>query len=367
MKRSLIRVVSILLALLLVASSFAGCNKDEPEQETTETTTSPVETTTEPQIPENINPLTGVADLSESSIGSRPIAIMVENSPEARPQWGISTPDIVIEGVAEGGITRMMWVYADVEKIPEKVGPVRSARHDYVELARGMNAIFVHWGGSDGSRVGLTLGYQTIRNLGVNNIDGMSNGSYFFRDTTRATSIEHRGCTTKNNIINAIASLGYSTKQTDDNWMPYSVIPSESNNAETSSCSEISAHFANGYVHNFKYSNAENTYYNYLNNKVMTDGNNGSSMAVENVIILYVPVSTLNTSEGHKEWNLEATNGEGYYAYGGKVQQICWSKAGKSEPLKITTPDGKELTVNQGQTWMGFVPAANKSLTNIVE
>lgn len=367
MKRNLIRFVSVLLAVLLVVSSFAGCNKEEPEPETTETTTEPVETTTEPPIPENINPLTGVADLSENSIGSRPVAIMVENSPEARPQWGISTPDIVIEGVAEGGITRMMWVYADVNKIPEKVGPVRSARHDYVELAKGMNAIFVHWGGSNGSKVGLNLGYQTIRNLGVNNIDGMSHGTYFFRDTTRATSIEHRGCITKTNIINAIANLGYSTKQTDDNWMPYSVVPNTNSSVETMSCSEISAYFANGYVHNFRYSNAENKYYNYLNNRVMTDGNNGSSMAVENVIILYVPVSTLNTKEGHKEWNLEATNGEGYYAYGGKVQKICWSKAGKSAPLKITTPDGKELTVNQGQTWMGFVPAANKSFTNIVE
>lgn len=366
MKRNLIRVVSVLLAILLVVSSFAGCNKNEPEPQTTEPTTIPVETTTEPPQPDNINPLTGNADLSASAIGSRPIAIMVENSPEARPQWGITTPDIVIEGVAEGGITRMMWVYADVEKIPDKVGPVRSARHDYVELAKGMNAIFVHWGGSNGAKVGLTLGYQTIRNLGVNNIDGMSNGAYFFRDTTRATSIEHRGCTTKTNIMNAISAFGYATKQTNDNWMPYSVVPDDNSSVVKTPCSEVSAHFANGYVHNFRYSSTENKYYNYLNNRVMTDGNNGSSMAVENVIVLYVPVSTLNTKEGHKEWNLEIT-GEGYYAYGGEVQQICWAKAGKSEPLKITTPDGKELVINQGQTWMGFVPEANKSLTNIVE
>ena len=367
MKRNLIRIVSVLLAVLLVVSSFAGCNKEEPEPETTESTTIPIETTTEPPIPENINPLTGMADLSENAIGSRPIAIIVENSPAARPQWGISTPDIVIEGVAEGGITRMMWVYADAEKIPEKVGPIRSARHDYVELAKGMNAIFVHMGGSDGSKYGLTLGYQTIRNLGVNNIDGQKwLGTYFQRDTTRNTAIEHRAYTSGSYIKSAITNLGFATRQTDDNWMPYSVIQSENNSVNLMPCSEISANFSSGYVHNFKYNNADNKYYNYLNNRVMTDGNDGSSMAVENVIILYVPVSTLNTSAGHKEWNLEATNGEGYYAYGGEVQQVRWSKAGKSEPLKITTPDGKELVANQGQTWMGFVPAANQSLTAIV-
>ncbi len=369
MKRNLIRIVSVLLAVILMVSVFAGCGKEEPEQDTTtEPTTEATETTTEPpQVLENINPLTGKDYLSDSAIGSRPIAIMVENSPAARPQWGITTPDLVIEGVAEGGITRMMWVYADAEKIPEKVGPVRSARHDYVELAKGMNAIFVHWGGSDGSRVGLTLGYQTIRNLGVNNVDGMSSGAYFYRDTTRSTSIEHRGCTSRTNIINAIAKLGYSTKQTDNSWVPYIATSNTKTLDVTTKCSEISAYFSNGFVHNFKYSNAENKYYNYLGSKVMTDGNNGSAMAVENVIILYVPVSTLNTKEGHKEWNLESTNGTGYYAYGGKVVEICWAKAGKSAPLKITTPDGKALEVNQGQTWMGFVPEANKSLTTIVE
>lgn len=367
MKRSLIRIVSILLALVIVVSSFAGCNKDEPEPQTTESTTEPIETTTEPPIPENINPLTGIADLSVNAIDSRPVAIIVENSPAARPQWGISTPDIVIEGVAEGGITRMMWIYADVEDIPEKVGPIRSARHDYVELAKGMNAIFVHMGGSDGARYGLTLGYQTIRNLGVNNIDGQTYlGTYFQRDTTRNTAIEHRAYTSGSYIKSAIANIGYATKQTDDNWMPYSVILTENSSVEKAPCSEISAHFANGFVHNFIYSNVENKYYNYLGNKVMTDGNDGKSMAVENVIILYTPVTTLNTKEGHKDWNLEVTNGEGYYAYGGQVQPICWSKAGKSAPLKITTPDGKELVVNQGQTWMGFVPAANKGLTKIV-
>ena len=369
MKARFIRVVSVMMAILLMLSAFAGCSKDKPEQETSSTTeTTTAETTTESTLPENVNPLTGKDDLSESSVNARPVAIIVENSPAARPQWGISTPDIVIEGVAEGGITRMMWVYADVEKIPEKVGPVRSARHDYVELASGMNAIFVHMGGSDGSKVGLTLGYQTIRNLGVNNIDGQTYlGKYFQRDTTRNTAIEHRAYTSGEYIRTAIADLGYSVKQKDSNWMPYSVIQEPGHYYESSPCYEITANFSSGYVHNFKYSNAENKYYNYLNGKVMTDGNNGASMAVENVIILYVPVSTLNTKEGHKEWNLEATNGEGWYAYGGEVIKVCWSKEGKSSPLKITTADGEELVINEGQTWMGFVPEANKSLTTITE
>ena len=120
--------------VLALMFTFGACkNENNYEQSGNVSTTDSDEPTTEnKKLPKNVNPLTGKADLSESAIGARPIAIMVENSPAARPQWGISTPDIVIEGVVEGGITRMMWIYADAEDIPNKVGPTRSARHDYV-------------------------------------------------------------------------------------------------------------------------------------------------------------------------------------------------------------------------------------------
>lgn len=373
MKKRTIRIIGVFLAIVLLISSFAGCNKEDGYDVDGVPTTNSEETTTEVNnLPENVNPLTGVADLSEEAIGSRPIAIMVENSPAARPQWGITTPDIVIEGVAEGGITRMMWVYADVEKIPDKVGPIRSARHDFVELAKGMNAIFVHVGGSDGSRVNLTLAYQTIKNLGVNNIDGNKwFGQYFERDTTRTTAIEHRAITKKDYIKAAITKLGYTTEQTVDNWEPFDVLVNGQSGAwgdssVTGSCSEISVTFSSGYVHTFKYNATDKKYYNYLNNKVMTDGNNGKEMAVENVIALYVPVSTLSTKEGHREWDFEATNGEGFYVSNGIGQKVYWSKAGKDAPLKIKNMNGEELKVSSGQTWIGIVPEANRDLTKVV-
>ncbi len=371
MKKSIIRTISVLLAIVLMITSFVGCNKEEPEkpEESTSTTAPVVEesSTDSVEIPDNVNPLTGLADLSENAKDSRPIAIVVENSPAARPQWGISTPDIVIEGVAEGGITRMLWVYADAEKIPNRVGPTRSARHDFVELASGMDAIFVHWGGSDGSKVGLTLGYQAIRNLGVNNVDQMTNaGSFFTRDSSRAAP--HNGTISGTSIESAIEKLGYRTKVKSDNWRPYDVAVNGQNPTSTNleDCSQITVTFSTGFSHTFKYNSTDNKYYNYLNGKLMTDGNDGSSMAVENVITLYVPVTTLNTKEGHKEWNLEVSNGEGYYVSNGVGQKIYWSKAGKSAPLKIKDINNKELVINNGQVWMGFVPAGNQSLTKVV-
>lgn len=377
MKKNLIRVISLIMVLALMFTFGACKDENNYEQSGDVSTTNGEESTTENnEMPKNVNTLTGKADLSDSAIGARPIAIMVENSPAARPQWGLSTPDIVIEGVVEGGITRMMWIYADAEDIPSKVGPTRSARHDYVELAKGMNAIFVHWGGSNGndfkSKGNFSLAYQAISNLGVNNIDGMKySGTYFFRDTTRSTSSEHRGCTSGENIIKAISKIGYSTKQTVSGWEPFKVSLEGANNvwgdtSVTGDCSAISVTFSSGYVHTFKYNAETKKYTNYLNNKVMTDGNNGKEMAVENVIVMYTPVETLNTGKGHKEWNMEI-KGEGFYVSGGVGQKIYWSKNGKSGALEFTSVNGQELVVNSGQTWIGVVPEANRSLTTVTE
>ena len=120
------RFFSVLLSAALVTLLFAACGKTEAPPEPVPTVP---ETTTEAANP-NVNPLTGLSVRAEA-LGKRPVAVMVENSPAARPQWGLSSPDVVIEGLAEGGITRMLWLYADAADMP-KVGPTRSARHDYV-------------------------------------------------------------------------------------------------------------------------------------------------------------------------------------------------------------------------------------------
>ena len=378
MKKNLIKAISVIMALSLMLLTFGAC-KDESEYEQSDevSTTEPATTPKDDYaLPEGVNTLTGKKTLSESAIGGRPIAIMVENTPEARPQWGLTTPDIVIEGVVEGGITRMMWIYADAEDIPEKVGPVRSARHDYVEIAKGMNAIFVHWGGSDAKNYTdkgkFTLAYETIANLDVDNLDATkSAGAYFFRDNTRSVSSEHRGCTSSKNIIDGIKKLGYTTKQTVENWEPFNASEEGATNiwgdtSVTGDCSEISVTFSSGYVHTFKYDAEAKKYTNYLNGKPMTDGNNSKEMAVENVLVMYTPMTTLNTGKGHQEWNMEV-RGEGFYVSNGIGQKINWAKVGKTEALKFYSVNGQELMVTSGQTWIGVVPEANRSLTKVVE
>jgi hypothetical protein len=67
-----------------------------------------------------------------------PLAVMVENAWDARPQTGLDKADVVYEALAEGGISRFMAIYITQEA--DVIGPVRSTRHYFVYGAAEYNA-----------------------------------------------------------------------------------------------------------------------------------------------------------------------------------------------------------------------------------
>ncbi|MBB3051103.1 hypothetical protein FHS23_002126 [Prauserella isguenensis] len=65
----------------------------------------------------------------------RPVVVVkVDNVEQARPQAGLSAADVVYVEPVEGGLTRLAAVYAS--RLPEAVGPVRSARETDIALVR---------------------------------------------------------------------------------------------------------------------------------------------------------------------------------------------------------------------------------------
>ncbi len=345
------KATAAVLSLALAVSIFSACNKQpqdfEPESQSESAA---------PTVQAKVNPLTGL-EIREEALGKRPVAVMVENSPEARPQWGLSTPDVVIEGVVEGGITRMMWLYADAADMP-KVGPTRSARHDYVELAEGLDAVFVHFGGS-------VYAYDTLKKDNVDDIDGMYDSAYFARDKSRKVASEHTAYTTGEKIQAAISDKGLRTDVKDGCATPFAF--AESKQALSGgACTSVLAVFSGNYKHTFKYNADDGLYYNYMNTSEMKDAN-GSTMAVSNVLILYTSVSPVQGSDqGHVDWDL--SGGTGVYVSNGTYQNIKWSKGTASAPtapLKLTDESGAELKLNPGKMWIGFVPSANSGSTVI--
>lgn len=340
----------VLLAVLGVGTAYYIKNyTDEKSIPTNAQSTSDIlatQETTQAPIARDVNPLTGLSGFNENAYGKRPIAVVVENAPAARPQWGLCSPDIVIEGIVEGGITRMLWLYADVNTIP-KVGPLRSARHDFVEMAEGLNAIFVHWGGS-------WAAYETIKTDNIDHIDGMTySGQYFFRDKSRNVALEHTGYTNGESIAKALSGLGINTELNTAYFSPFKFSAQDTPATPAGGvCQSVSFVFSSSYKHEFKYNATDKLYYNFMNTNPMVE-DSGKQMAVTNVIVLYCPIYPWNDAKGHMEMDL--TGGTGVLVTSGGYENISWKKGEPNNLLKLFVADGSELKLNPGKSYIGFV------------
>ena len=175
-----------------------------------------------PPEPEPItNPLTGEnaeQGYDENAINQRIVAVVVENTPEARPQWGMDdenySPDIILEGEVEGGITRMLWFFSDYNKMPEQVGPLRSARPPFIRFSECFDSIFIHWGmsHSKGMYVGATTVFKDDDVDHINQMSFSNDCGLFDRDSSRGVSMEHTGILYGDKVPAAIEEYGCRTE-----------------------------------------------------------------------------------------------------------------------------------------------------------
>jgi hypothetical protein len=120
------------------------------------------------------HPLSGHI-LTEEDGDFFPIAIMIDNAYDIRPQHGLAKADIIYEALAEGNITRLMAIFDSRQDI-DKIGPVRSARNYYMDWAEEYGGVYIHVGGSP-QALGIINTYDFV------NIDQIGAGEiYFWRD-----------------------------------------------------------------------------------------------------------------------------------------------------------------------------------------
>ncbi len=355
MKSKMMKAISVALVISLLLCTFVACNSTETQdykkefevELTTETTTA------EPvyELAEDVNPLTGLANLSEGAKGKRPVAMMIANTAEAGPQWGMMTPDLTIEGLVEENKMGMMWVYADYTKIPNQVGPIAPADESFADIAQDMNAIYVHWDG------------ETSED--VDNIDGAKyNGTYFFLDNTKNQKLEYQKATSQSYIQSAISIIGYSMSFELKDYAPYRVAVNGATLPKTQKKGKtqfLSLTFAENIVYNFLYNEEDKLYYNSINGVPVTD-ESGNQRAYRNVIYLIVE---MEIEDGKVKWNFGK---EGVYQElgasitEGMGQQIFWMIDSETHQLKIYDAVKKPLELNPGNTWIGIVPIANRKL-----
>ena len=302
------------------------------------------------------NPLTGEGTDVDLS-ANRPVAIMLNNLKKALPQCGISQADIIYEVPAEGGITRMMAVFQSLDGVGT-LGSVRSARPYYVELAAGLDAIFIHAGGSDDA-------YVSIKKHGVFNIDGVNGpygGTMFYRDAQRkkTAGFEHSLFTDEDRIEKLLSGSLSKMRQTHAEGYSLPLTFTEDgtplNGQGANSISVKYSYYKTGL---FTYDAQSQAYL--VSQQVdkqsgpYVDGNNDQQVDVTNVLVLHTDVDPIKgDTAGRLTVRLTGT-GTGWFACGGQVIPITWSKDSPTAPFRFSTADGQPLSLGVGKSYINIV------------
>jgi len=281
---------------------------------------------------------------------SRPYAVMINCHNDALPQAGLQNAYIVYEILVEGGITRMMALFKDVEV--DKIGSVRSARTQYLDYVYENDAIYIHAGGAlDASE---RIGSEKINDVDVD-------GQYGVRDTSLNRSWEHTLFTSTKLIDKAISNKGIKKTTTSGNLLSYQAKSIDfSNYNEVKEANKVSIKYSDYRTSNYNYDKDKKVYLRSMNNGDNIDLVTGKQYEVKNIIAYSVKYSTYSYANYNGYQRLDNVgSGEGYYITEGVAIPITWEKKTNNDRTIYKFKEtGKELVVNDGNTYIQIYPTS---------
>ena len=402
MKKATKRLIAAALAALVttsVCATFTGCGNDDTSEttngpiitlptggdNTTETTSNnnSSETTTGNaggeivQPTKGFNVLTGSPAVNDLSY-TRPVAIVVDNNSLAYAnQTGLGDADILYEALVAPGITRFLMVTADYTQA-ETVCNIRSGRDYHMDLAAFHNAILVCHGGSItdhydfysmakdryGSRWGYVdtmfekwfsvdvygEAYGTIDNHGER-VD--LKYDTLFKPNALKALLEGDSKFVKEGAGSIVGFAKESLKFVD--------YGTQKDMSGASAATSIDLRFkcqgsSNVKSVSYQYDATTGKYLRNQDGFEHRDAVTGEQLAFTNVITLFTEVEAVATGIANDPTMTRVQtkgNGVGYYFNGGKVINIKWTSTGGD--LVLTDPNGEELKLATGNTYIGYL------------
>ena len=298
----------------------------------------------QPPPPAYFSPLTGKPIANEAATKQPVTAIMMENSPDSRPQSGLKDSGVVFEAIAEGGITRFLALYQ--QEKPGIIGPVRSVRLYYVQWANPFNASIAHVGGS-------LFALREVRNGKYRDIDQFYNGGTYWRATDRYAPHNVYTSFAKLDALNA--SKGYNTSEfTGFNRKDLAA-------SKTPNATSINVGISGpAYNSSYTYDAATNTYPRSQGGAPHLDREQGQ-IAPVSVVVMNVNM-TRTFEDGYREQITTLGNGPVTIFQDGVAITGKWHKQYLESQLSFTTDDGKDIPLNRGQTWITAIPNGQGSV-----
>ena len=327
----LIIIVLVVVALLgtLIYLTTSKKNKNNNENDNSKT-------------PTTVKKLNIVNEESKS----RPYAIMINNVEGARKlQSGLQDAYMVYELMVEGGITRYLALFLD--QTTERIGSIRSARHYYLDYALENDAIYVHHGYSPQAR-------EDWSKLGVDRIE-VNESTTGWRDKSASKTYEFTLFTNIEKLGKGIRSKR--TERNKDLLLNYSVDNIDISQMEGAiPANKVDIKYSSNTTTNYKYDTDNNIYLRSVNNKSQNDYVTGKQLTVKNIIVYKVKYSNIQGDDKGRQTIDNVGNGTGYYISNGYAVPITWKKDSRSSATIYKYNNGKEIQVNDGNTFIQIMP-----------
>ena len=338
--------IIVLVILIILAGGFLGYKIIENKNKNLETANE--------QNSEDDVLVTGTSKKEEKQVQiyngkDRPIAVMIDNHNQAWPQVGLQKAYMVYEAIAEGGETRLMALFKGIDV--EQIGPVRSARHYFLDYAMENDAIYVHFGWSPQAQ-------SDIKKYSINNINGIEeDGVTFWR--TKKKSAPHNALTSTEKILKSAQNKKYRTASTAKSVLNY--VTDEVNLEDGQSAVSITIPHSNLQTVKYEYDETNKVYKRFARNKAQTDWTSGESLTTKNIIVTMCDNFDLNDGENKGRQTLKNIGTfDGYYLTNGKAIKIKCIKNARDEKTVYQDLQGNEINVNDGNTWVNICPTDAK-------
>ncbi len=275
----------------------------------------------------------------------RPFAVMIDNHEDAWPQAGLQKAYMVYEIIVEGGETRLMALFKGVDL--DKIGPVRSARHYFIDYAMENDAIYVHFGQSPQAQ-------SDIKKYSIDEINGISeDGTTFWRVKDKAAP--HNAVTSTENLLKSAQSKKYRTTSDETSVLNY--VTDEVNLEGGEDALTVTIPHSDLQTVKYYYDEENKVYERYARGKEQIDWNTETPITVKNIIITFCDNYTLSDTENKGRQGLKNIGTfDGYYITNGKAIPIKCTKEARDEKTVYTDLDGNVINVNDGNTFVHICP-----------
>lgn len=314
-------------------------------------------------------------DEYDEVMSRKPIAIIVNNHKDARPQSGLSFADTVLEVLAEGGITRYVALFHNNYDV-SKVGPIRSLRYYMIEFASGYDdALILHhgWAGFDGAEFERynekTDARGAVSKLGIKSIQTETST---YRDMQKAKTAGYvhslySDFTRINTEVDRLSKLNnWKLGATELESLQFKEDKSLENRGDFSSVDiKFMSLGGSDYNARFTYDKTNNNYPRFIGGVPDIDELTQKQITPKNVVIEWHNYADGN--DGHSRIVIDMIGEDKVTILrDGDVVEGVWKKDCRLCRTKYFDMEGKEIELNRGQIWIVSVVKVRDRLISTV-